>query len=926
MLAGTIMAMASCSDDIMVREETDITDNTVGLTFRCTDMLEVYRGQNNDATRAGGSKSAEEKKIKTLHVFFFGKDDELLVPNYQTFPSYQKINIEGESELAFIKIPSDKYQGTSGEGYVGLFRDKNNQPANDGIRVVAIANIDATDEAEGDPTNEANSFYTSYSSGKIQMEGRNKGGEPYKIERYSDLVKWIYYPKIRMNDENCDISKLPDAGMPMIGESTTRINVTKKPDKPDVINMRALMAKVNISVKLDPDQFTNNLPSLTITEYGIMNMPIAVPFKDPKGEPVTTGKWIKPKSLQEYFDAYDVTKQPMFHKEGNNSNWNEDHNECSPESHEYTNKINPIKIHKDSSPVVFSYYTFENINMPNYSAERSGNFDQNDNNRFAFKPFIDNSATVFEPNYPSGVGEADRERWKPTIAYKDRASALILKGEYTTHQGLTYQAQFTFYLGMDNEIDFKVKRNHQYDNNIVIEGLNYVRNSVDDVYTFDGRVNVKYDNPLYLAIVNERNLDAHASALPMDIWLLDQENSEEPIDYNTDITFEIPQNAQSWMQMVFIPREEMADNPNDPKSRFYAGTGIEPYFYENLLEDIRNKEVLTPNSKGGIGYPGHKVKEINGLQYGAQCGSKFTVRSTPDINNSRSRIYFYIEENTKDFKYDGTYCTGTSDRTAAIKVHYKSYRLKDGSLTDTLNVLSERFRTIEIQQRGLRRVKNQWVSSKTFLGYTEKDIIPETFIEYNEEYLNHNDPLDEHVSGDVYSGLEWGLNGTKITFNNNYEGIGGSAVILYKGEAACAMTRWAIDNTKVNGRDRMIDVHLFDKDSKPYSAFHYCFGKNKRNYDGTVAEEGNYGWYLPGIRELETAIVQYYETFEDFQNKFYWSAACTSSNYYARATKVSVDRNGKAQYVDSQYSSNEGYKPRTGDDAKLRIRAFYRRK
>ena len=114
------------------------------------------------------------------------------------------------------------------------------------------------------------------------------------------------------------------------------------------------------------------------------------------------------------------------------------------------------------------------------------------------------------PSYPAGVDPDDEsvtQRWKRTIADKN-ASSVVLKGTYVTHQQLTYQADFNVYMGNNTYDNFEVRRNRCYKNNITIRGLDYVRNE-EGVYTFDGRVNVVTDNPLYLSIVNERKLDAH---------------------------------------------------------------------------------------------------------------------------------------------------------------------------------------------------------------------------------------------------------------------------------------------------------------------------------------------------------------------------------------------------------------------------------
>ncbi len=852
LLAMLLMALASCEDH---NDFTD-ADNTFGeenrIIFRCADMLDVYKGPENHATRASDPKNPDEKAIKTLHVFFFGSDGKLLTStNYDNFRAYQKV-----TNASFIKIPT-------GEGVSQLFEEGDND-----VTIVAIANIDATDDASS-ADDEANAFYTDYSTGgKIQQAGRTSGGEPYKIQSYEDLKAWVYYPRIRMSEDGAygDISKLPEAGMPMISEPT-KVNLATKPTETPIVNMKALMAKVNVSIKLEPDQFTSEYPLLKITEYGVRNMPIAVPFIMPTGEVRQGQNKRKPDSYPEYFEIYDVTDTPMFHK--GDTPADPTHFVCDDAAHEFTTEAN-VTINKDSEAVLFSYYTFENINLPDYSAKRT-------NGEAAFNDNL-------EPQYPDGVKEEDYQRWKSTLAYSDRASALILKGEYTTHQGMRYQAQFTVYMGGDSKTDFMVKRNHRYDNNIVIHGLEYIRNSDDEAYTFDGRVNVHDDNPFYLAIVNERKVDAHATALPMDVWFMLRENGDGSIiehpDWDTKIKFTV-RNHESvdWIRMEKIPRSAME------AGNFTFGTGARDYFSTDLVT--------------------------------ATLANNYEITVDGEDDGSRSRIYFYIDENVPTSNNPTNY----GDRMATIDIEYVR-RDADN------NIVDRRVRTLDIEQKALLRVSGTWTGND---GKTAT--IPTTWMEYYEEYLEHSDPLDKHESpGELYSGLPWGLSGVRaysfgqnnpddnsILQSNRYYKV-------YYKAGAWAMIQWVFNQSGVAKMDK---VHIFNTEVPP-SAFHYCYGKNKRNSDGSVTVSNNKGWYMPGIRELEKALVDYYNTFPEFRGNLYWSASAAQETQgwtgygqpgnYARATMVTL--NGTTvTYATSGESDDPGYNPRSQAN---RIRAFYR--
>ena len=863
MVAGTMAGfLSSCTDESIVTI-VDAEGTEGYITFVGGDMVEIYNGNNNMASRAGLPKNPDEKIIRTLHVFFFDgrtKDEPekcklLASSDYTNFPAYKKID-----NSSVLKIPV-------GEN-VTLF-GSTEQDAN--VYMVAIANIQATDY----PNDDDNKFFTEYSpEGKISNTGRSVNDAPYKIETLKNLYDWVYYPRIRMDENNSeDITRVPTTGMPMIGEKA--VNLTRKPDEPYILNMEALMAKVVVDISLDPKQIDGDLPTLTITEYGIMNMPIAVPFKAHTGAYKSGEK--KPETVEAYLANYDVTNEPLYHNDGTAGGNDRD---CDVKLHEYTTTTGlPVTINKDSKAVKFIYYTYENINLPDYAAKRSPS-SADDTEVDAF----DNN---LNPKYPKGiVTPADRQRWKSTIAHQKRASALILKGRYVTDQELTYNAQFTIYLGGDsiqdptqapNYKNFEVKRNHCYDNNIVIRGLDYVRNSSDEVYTFDGRVNVVYDNPLYLAIINERMVDAHATALPMDVWI----SNTEAATIEGNITFDIedPDGANHWIRMESVSPEDMMKGREikGDMQAYAPGTGERPYFTYDLVT----------NTLKNIG------KTI----------------SVPADGGNRTRIYFYIDENVPTSNTQTNY----GKRQATININY-NVRLSDGTL-------DPRHRTLEIDQAALVKV-------------FADDANHTTWMEYYEEYLEHYDPLDRHEqAGELYTGLHWGLDGVNVN-HNNYDGEGsgqGTHQIYYKTNAFL-MTQWAINR----GTGSMRNVKLFN-DNAPESAFHYCYGKNKRESNGDVHLYSNTkGWYMPGIRELENAITTYYGLFKEFRaDEFYWSCApCRHTTYsydrnnnYARATKPIVNGNN-ITYVTSGVgitgNPDSGAKPRVGEGSYLRIRAFYR--
>ena len=841
--ALSIVAMTGCSDDNELWDEPEAS-GPVTIVAQSVDMIEPF-SMPEVLSRANDPKNEAEKKINTLHLFFFDKDDQFIQSDYDNFKPY---------------IPNVK-------NFMFVVKDEAYKTMTD-VTIVAIANINGTDNES------ANYFNTAYPDGTVittggEIEngtrinpGEKRDPNPYKITCLADLQKWVYAPKLR-TAEGTDITQLPKAGMPMIG-MLKGVDLSKASGN-TIIPMKALMARVDIRVTLDPNQESTDgrLPQLTIKEYGVMNMPTTVPYTMPD----TVAKKSTP-----VLEEGELEKEVKVTLE------------------------NPIVINKNTHDQdVFTYYTYENIQYPDKEALRADG-----------TPAYKDGVLTF----PEGVTTAkEKQRWKPTIAYKDRASAMVLRGSYITHQGLTYEAEFKVFMGQNTIDDFKVKRNHKYVNNITIHGLDYVRNSDDNTYTFDGRVNVKTDNPVYLAIVNERKVDAHASVRPMDVWFLLRENADGTLNENVDweseveLTIEDANTSAKWIRMEVIPREDMRILENN-KEKFIAGRGARDYFTTDLIS---------------------KLDMENGTSdTGRQCGWHVTIDGKRD--KSRSRVYFYIDENVTP-NAQGEIL----DRIAKVKIVYR--RKKNEVLMEP-----ERVRTLEIEQRGLKKITYTHPSSATAL----KD----TYMEYYEEYLEHYDPLDQHtMPGELYEGMPWGVEGTRYDRVQTGTFLGFPVYDTYSGfddvyDEGLQATQWVIvKRSGTEGYVSMSTVKLYN-DAPPVTAFHYCYGKNKRKADGTVDgasaynDESRGGWYLPGIRELERALTEYYLTFSDFKGNFYWSSSAAQSvitaTDRARATKAIVD-GSSVRYAESGGSTDANNYLGTGNDKgrakrseNLRVRAFYK--
>ena len=191
------------------------------------------------------------------------------------------------------------------------------------------------------------------------------------------------------------------------------------------------------------------------------------------------------------------------------------------------------------------------------------------------------------------------------------------------------------------------------------------------------------------------------------------------------------------------------------------------------------------------------------------------------------------------------------------------------------------------------------------------------YIEYHEEYLHDYDVEDQYGQTE-YEGMQWGLNGTKISEIRKQH----IAVLLSKGgqesynkniKAGVAekstyydfylpsdvnQSLWYFENgtTEYNQLVHIRQGQHFSEEivsaagieynnlaTSAESAVQYCYNKNKRNADGTITQN----WYLPAIDEIEEIVMSKYgfepnkyddtgsftySRFEDFRQKFYWSS------------------------------------------------------
>lgn len=679
-------------------------------------------------------------------------------------------------------------------------------------------------------------------------------GRPKQIANMSDLENLIYKPK------NPISLGIPEYGIPMVGKTT--LDLTSESNEGErTIQLTALMARIDVTVQIDsPNAITNAAyPAFRMMDWTVSNIPNQVAF--------SSGL----RTEDEEVDFAETT----FEKE-----WKET----------ITTPQQTI-IHNRSGQISLSFYMFEN--------RQKAEWKEDEGEIWQSTPPTGGDVTQEQLEaalYPKGLQDYQKQHYKPYLANKD-AVAVELHGSYSTYNetgtgGATYEVRYTLYLGADFTSNFEVKSNHQYKNNITIKGLTQAGTNPDHI-TFDARVNITEDetsNKYYIAMLRERNHDAHFCITPMDVYLFaDALNPTMEVILGEVKEGEEPAAVPDWVRMERVSAQDMKDGTLTSEglsenthivagANFTAGHGKRKYFTTGLF-----KEGESP------------------------------LKTKATILNSRDRIYFYLDENLSD----------SQDRSAIVTLIYKE------------NGVEKYRRYITLYQVHLLPIK---VYNRDDDG-NKKDVRQTIYMEQFEEYLDHYDPLDEFVTNQIYAGLPWtdrGNTSTDYTKNN--------IPTLYTGPYVWSGAVADPERVYYEGleyTDFMVRLtgHLsMVLNERPTSAFEYCYNKNKRNSDGLIPQEISYNstlskwykggtylkWFLPGIRQMEDALTQEYFTYPEFQSELYWSVSAGAINKwgsvtqdaeYARATGVNAD----GSYVESKGDGARGHKKRTES---CRIRAF----
>lgn len=445
--------------------------------------------------------------------------------------------------------------------------------------------------------------------------------------------------------------------------------------------------------------------------------------------------------------------------------------------------------------------------------------------------------------------ERYHQRYKNLLVEGKAATYVTINGKYTDHQGHPYDVAYNIYLGGNNVDDFNIIRNTHYDNSVTIRGISTSSDQAADkeAISIDWRVNVERSTPLVINLRRESLLDAHFEVRPLRLRLVG-----ETIPTGTSATVQIlnqdgtENNIPGWIRL------EASGNTTAHITTDGVSKGKRMYFTTDLVTNTLKNN------------------------------TKLTVSNLTAANQT---VWIYVDENTT-----------TTSRAAIVRVTY------DGKAKD-----------YKIVQNGLYSVVGA-VSGKKY------------YIEQYEEYLYNYDAEDSYGQT-KQEGMPWGLENKTISSEHRAFSASGELqdwlssnirpyydfyIKKYDSEIKTGVMHEYEGQeftseiyTKSNGGVRRLTLA-----ESANGAVEYCYNRNKRNSDGSIA---NVEWYLPSADELEDFIVPAYASFEEFQDNYYWtSQPAYIRNYfyyhgvltgdthgeiyvenkdYARATKVNYDQN-----------------------------------
>ena len=538
--------------------------------------LSPNMGIKHVKSRATDSKTAEEQKINNVHVFIFDADgDYLSANNNDAFQGYRYI--EGNPNLVL--------QTT-------MFASQENASS---ATIIAVANVPENTFGE-----------------------KNAQGNPSNIRDCTALENFVY-------SLSGFTATLTETGLPMVGRLENQDLSTNATNKVILIQMKSLMARIDLDFTMDPYQSSDDgrSPALRFDKVSVGNFPMGgtiQPQLDTNTKEITDGISLQPET--------EVTVS------------------------DFTGAAHTLR---EGEPQELTLYMFEH-------ARAAKDFDY--------------------PTTSTGevIPDEYKQRYKNSRAADD-AAYIELEGVYTNHNNYSYSVVYRIYPGADAVDDFTIKANCQYKHNITVKGITVNNANTDAEALLDTRVDIdKNANSYFIEMLREREFDAHFNVTPMDVYIyesggkvkieiLDAENNNwirmEPMKYSPTVNGKTHADKAGEGKRDYFTTDLVQSLNEDYNSNYEVTESEERiYFYvdENVPqqghrdgEDVGSREVtlrITYISPSGASEPREVTLRQAGMR--AVCFDKYSIGGGDYASVRRDAYYFYIEEYEEYLShYDG---------------------------------------------------------------------------------------------------------------------------------------------------------------------------------------------------------------------------------------------------------------------------------
>lgn len=499
------LALAACNvEEEFPSSQTTLKEGEVALQWIPANMGRVV-------SKGTDVKTGDERKITNVHIFLFDSKGEYLTPANEGRDAFQGYRELTDGNSSWILQTE-------------LFEDQTENGAKNAI-VYALANLPEgtfTDENKDQRPDE------------LEVEGKTP------LQALEELI--VAFP------EGTFIAQLPDVGLPMAIKKegvdlSTTANETLVP-----LQLRSMMARIDLNFTMDPLEEDGNLPSLEFTKVSVGNFPEG-------GKVVSQLVDWTGASLGDNIETADGEGEDV-----------------ALTSIEVKNASLVGKTLRAGYPQNLTLYMFEH-------------------SRLSANPDF---------NYPMDEDDANdynKQRYKNELA-KDDAAYIELEGTYTSQNNFSYRVRYRLYVGANPIDDFTIKPNCQYVNNILVTGITV--NQYGDEALLDTRVTIDENTPAFIEILRERMHDAHFNVTPMDVYFNNK---------NASVTIEIlnengndlaSENEMSWIRMESYNQAygasngnlyDFGDNGKNASNQYaarFAGDGKRKYFTINLLNELEN--------------------------------------------------------------------------------------------------------------------------------------------------------------------------------------------------------------------------------------------------------------------------------------------------------------------------------------------------